>query len=254
MEMAYYSGSKEKDRFKCCIDILIRTETKIKKYDILEDTLYISYNRSAISTEGALEVEKAFQKAGYLDIKVKYVGGGTSWTGMYDAENYYRDQYNKVLKEECLEPLVMTFLNQYLDVYVEKRVIEDMSVDQVRENLNEACRYFKINGWSEKESLYSLILAVLHAAGFVDDRIIRRFIFAKQSREIVDSISVWLSGGYKNELVDKMVLKLSNDEHIKFYDVIEWEMRYMRTNFPDKDNNFLKMDGIICKFKSSKKH
>lgn len=33
MEMAYYSGSKEKDAFRRCIDILIRTETMIRRYD-----------------------------------------------------------------------------------------------------------------------------------------------------------------------------------------------------------------------------
>ena len=114
MEMAYYSGSKEKDTFRRCIDILIRTETMIKKYDNLEDTLYISYNNSISGEKGALEVEKAFKKAGYLDIKVKYVGGGMGWSQRYPAEKTYHEQYERILKEQGFEPLVLAFLNQYL--------------------------------------------------------------------------------------------------------------------------------------------
>lgn len=113
MEMAYYSGAKEKDKFKRCIDVLIETETRIEKYDRLYDTIYISYNRCAISEEGALKVEKAFKKAGYLDIKVKYVGGGIGWPQRYPAEKTYRELYDRILKEQGLEPLVLAFLNQY---------------------------------------------------------------------------------------------------------------------------------------------
>lgn len=258
MEMAYYSGTKEKDRFKRCIDVLIETKTKIKKYDNLNDTIYISYNGSAITAEGVLKVEKAFKKAGYLDIKVKYVGGGVSWSQTDAAANYYRDQYNKVLKAGYLEPLVITFLDQYLECFMEEKkekgndykviVIEKPDgisiVDQVRENLNEACANFKISGWVNKENLYCLIIAILYAAKVIDDHVIRRFIFATKSREIVDNISIWISSGVSNELVEGFISKLSQDELDKMCNVINWEIEYIEKHMSD-GSKIKKMAGVI---------
>lgn len=76
MNLEYYSGFKEEVRFGHCMDILGETGTEIKRYDRLKDTLYITMD-ACLPEEKSIKIQKAFIKAGYLDIKVEYKKGKT---------------------------------------------------------------------------------------------------------------------------------------------------------------------------------
>ena len=177
------------------------------------------------------------------------------YSGEEDVKEEIRDLFEKIVLvtkkncDVCFEKYIVGNTCNSTDPAVIKGLL---TVDQVRENMNEACQHYQISDWSGKENLFTLILALLHSAELVNDRIIKNFIFISQSREILDSISVWISSGHQNELIEKIILKLSSDECIKMCDVIEWEMQYIRTSCPDKNKILMKMNAIICELKSTK--
>lgn len=236
MDFEYYSGSKEKDRLRRCMEILGKTEARVDRYDNIEDTLHITLERSWCAQEDAMKIQKAFRKAGYLDLKVCYKTGATEWRTSDDARVYYNSQYNKTLKNECLEPLVLTFLNQYLNInndYDKARrsvnAISDatFTVQQVRENLSEVYQRFDVNEGSKENWLIFFVMAILHASGLIGYNVIIRFCPLHQDVEMVFSISEFIADGGINQSLEKFISRLSKNEKKKVISMTDWEVEHI---------------------------
>lgn len=113
----------------------------------------------------------------------------------------------------------------------DNRVKNDLlTVEQVRQNMNEVYQNFDINNNDEKNHSSCFIMAVLHASGLVNNNIICRFIPMQQDKEIIYSISNFLSNGGMDQSMEKFLSKLSKSEMKKAFKVVNWEIEYISEN------------------------
>lgn len=114
------------------------------------------------------------------------------------------------------------------------------TIDQVRQNMSEVYyQYFGTYDMSEKNWLncFIVITSILYAIELVNYNIISRFIFLQQDKEIVYSLSSYISNGVIDKKLANFMSALSKDELIKIVKVANLEMEYIDKYVSDEVKN-----------------